>query len=302
MTSQQQPLLSATDIRQLADTLDLRPTKTLGQNYVIDPNTIRRVISAADIKAQEHVLEVGPGLGSLTLGILDTAHTVTAIEIDSPVAALLPETIEQWRPGSTDRLSVINADAMRITGTQILENQPAAATGPPTAIVANLPYNVAVPVMLHLLAELPSIQHGLVMVQQEVAERITAQPGIKIYGVPSVKMAWYADTSYAGTIGTKVFWPAPRITSGLVQFTAKEPPATPVSRQQVFAVIDAAFAQRRKTLRAALSGWAGSPQTAEEILRAAEVDPKARGEVLDITQYIRIAEQYEQYQQRNITP
>ncbi|WP_022869301.1 16S rRNA (adenine(1518)-N(6)/adenine(1519)-N(6))-dimethyltransferase RsmA [Yaniella halotolerans] len=294
MTSEQHALLSASDIRQLADILDLRPTKTLGQNYVIDPNTIRRIVGAAHLAATEHVLEIGPGLGSLTLGILDAAQAVTAIEIDPPVANRLATTVEQWRPDSAERLSVIEADALRITHSEIIEARPAIAEGPPTAIVANLPYNVAVPVMLHILAELPSIQHGLVMVQQEVAERIVAAPGSKIYGVPSVKMGWYAEATSAGNVGTKVFWPAPRITSGLVHFTARQPPATTATRGQVFEVIDAAFAQRRKTLRAALNKWAGSGAEAEELLVAADVDPKARGEILSVEQFARIAEQKQQ--------
>lgn len=291
MTSEHPALLSAADIRQLADILDLRPTKTLGQNYVIDPNTIRRIVGAAHLGATEHVLEIGPGLGSLTLGILDVAQAVTAIEIDPPVASRLATTVEQWRPGSTDRLAVLEADALRIGQDEITAATPPVAPGPPTAIVANLPYNVAVPVMLHILAEVPSIQHGLVMVQQEVAERLIAAPGSKIYGVPSVKMAWYAEATSAGTVGTKVFWPAPRITSGLVHFTARQSPTTTATRTQVFDVIDAAFAQRRKTLRAALSGWAGNGVAAEQILVAADVDPKARGEVLDVEQFARIAEQ-----------
>lgn len=293
MTPEDLPLLSASDIRKLADSLDLRPTKTLGQNYVIDPNTIRRIVNIAKLDPTGHVLEVGPGLGSLTLGLIDQAQAVTAIEIDQPVAAQLPTTVEQWRPGTADRLSVMAADALRITGAEISAAAPEAADGPPSAIVANLPYNVAVPVILHLLAELPSITHGLVMVQHEVAERLTAEPGSKIYGVPSVKMAWYAETTLAGTIGTKVFWPAPRITSGLVHFSARKPPETTVLREQVFEVIDVAFAQRRKTMRAALSTWAGSGAIAEEILVAADVDPKARGEVLDITDFARIAEHYQ---------
>src|SRR5699024_11090743 len=210
------------DIRNLADILDLRPTKTLGQNYVIDRNTIRRIVGAAHLDASEHVLEIGPGLGSLTLGLMDVANAVTAIEIDPPVANRLATTVEAWRPESSHRLSVVEGDALRISRDEIDAARPQAANGPPTAIVANLPYNVAVPVMLHILAELPSIQHGLVMVQQEVAERLVAGPGSKIYGVPSVKMAWYAEATSAGSVGTKVFWPAPRITSGLVHFTARQ--------------------------------------------------------------------------------
>lgn len=292
MTSEpQHTLLSASDIRHLADAIGLRPTKTLGQNYVIDPNTIRRIVATANLQTTEHVLEIGPGLGSLTLGILDAAQAVTAIEIDPPVAAQLATTVETWRSNSADRLSVLEADALSIDGTEIAAAKPVIAEKPPTAIVANLPYNVAVPVLLHILAELPSIEHGLVMVQYEVAERLVAKPGSKIYGVPSVKMAWYGQATLAGTVGTKVFWPAPRIRSGLVYFTAHQPPPTTTSRQQVFEVIDVAFAQRRKTLRAALGNWAGSPAEAEHILTAANVDPKARGEVLDITDFARIAEQ-----------
>lgn len=294
MTSEEHSLLSASDIRKLADILDLRPTKTLGQNYVIDPNTIRRIVGAAHLESTEHVLEIGPGLGSLTLGLMDVAQAVTAIEIDPPVAQRLATTVEQWRPGTSDRLAVMEADALRIRRAEIEAAGPKTADGPPTAIVANLPYNVAVPVMLHILAELPSIEHGLVMVQQEVAERIIASPGSKIYGIPSVKMAWYAEATSAGTVGTKVFWPAPRITSGLVHFTARKPPETSASRALVFEVIDTAFAQRRKTLRAALSSWAGSGVAAEEILVAADVDPKARGEVLSVEQFARIAEQKQQ--------
>lgn len=291
MTSEEHSLLSAADIRNLADILDLRPTKTLGQNYVIDPNTIRRIVGAAHLDASEHVLEIGPGLGSLTLGLMDVAHAVTAIEIDPPVANRLATTVEAWRPESSHRLSVVEGDALRISRDEIDAARPQAANGPPTAIVANLPYNVAVPVMLHILAELPSIQHGLVMVQQEVAERLVAGPGSKIYGVPSVKMAWYGKATSAGAVGTKVFWPAPRITSGLVHFAAEEPPETTATRQEVFDVIDTAFAQRRKTMRAALSQWAGSGAAAEEILVAAGVDPKVRGEVLEIEHFARIAEQ-----------
>lgn len=281
MLDSSKPLLSAADIRQLADEIDLRPTKTLGQNYVIDPNTIRRIISAAELTSTDHVLEVGPGLGSLTLGLLDAAGGVTAVEIDPAPAAHLPTTVATFRPEAADRLNVITADALKITSEQLPVQ--------PTAVVANLPYNVAVPVLLHLLAELPTIRHGLVMVQQEVAERLCAQPGTKIYGVPSAKLAWYAHAEYAGTIGTKVFWPAPRINSGLVRFTARPAPEPAVDRQDTFAVIDAAFAQRRKTLRAALSGWAGTATQAERILHRAGVDPKARGEVVDITGFASIA-------------
>lgn len=290
------PLLSAADIRRIADELDLRPTKTLGQNYVIDPNTIRRIIKAAELGENEHVLEVGPGLGSLTLGILDAAQAVTAVEIDPNPAQRLPQTLTEFRPGTEDRFSVINADALRITREELKAQAPAATDQEPTALVANLPYNVAVPVLLHLLEQLPSITSGLVMVQQEVADRLTAGPGSKIYGVPSAKLAWYAQATMAGAIGTKVFWPAPRIMSGLVYFKAHEHPETSASRAEVFDVIDAAFAQRRKTVRAALNRWAGSGAAAEQAILAAGVDPQARGEVLDIADFARIAENKPQVQ------
>ena len=273
-------LLGAADIRRLAAELDVRPTKTLGQNFVIDGNTIRRIVAAAKIDPAETVLEVGPGLGSLTLGLLDAARHVVAIEIDPKLAARLPETIGEFRPEKAGAFTVVTADALKVTE---LPRQP-------TALVANLPYNVAVPVVLHLLEHFPTLEHGLVMVQDEVADRLAAPPVSKIYGVPSVKAAWYAGLRKAGVIGMNVFWPAPKISSGLVEFIRREPPQTTASRQEVFAVIDAAFAQRRKTVRAALAGWAGSGAEAERILLAAGVDPSARGEVLDVGAFSRIAQ------------
>ncbi|WP_154605114.1 16S rRNA (adenine(1518)-N(6)/adenine(1519)-N(6))-dimethyltransferase RsmA [Arthrobacter sp. AQ5-05] len=275
-----QPLLGATEIRRLAEEIGVRPTKTLGQNFVIDGNTIRRIVAAAKIDPTETVLEVGPGLGSLTLGLLDAAAKVVAVEIDPVLAAKLPSTVAAFRPALAGNLDVVLSDAMRIT------ELPAE----PTALVANLPYNVAVPVVLHLLEHFPSLQHGLVMVQDEVADRMVAGPGSKTYGVPSVKGAWYSQMRKAGVIGMNVFWPAPTISSGLVEFTRREPPVTHASREQVFAVIDAAFAQRRKTLRAALAGWAGGAVEAERFLRMAGVDPSARGEVIDVNAFARIAE------------
>lgn len=274
------PLLGASDIRRLAEEIGVRPTKTLGQNFVIDGNTIRRIVSVAGIHADETVLEVGPGLGSLTLGLLDAAKAVVAVEIDPVLAGKLPETVKAWRPDASDDFHLVLADAMKVTSLPV----------EPTALVANLPYNVAVPVVLHLLQHFPSLRHGLVMVQDEVADRLAAGPGSKTYGVPSVKAAWYSSMRKAGVIGMNVFWPAPKISSGLVSFTRRAAPVTTASREQVFAVIDAAFAQRRKTLRAALAGWAGSAAEAERCLRAAGIDPSARGEVIDISGFARIAE------------
>ncbi len=273
-------LLGATEIRRLAAELEVRPTKTLGQNFVIDGNTIRRIVAAARIDPEETVLEVGPGLGSLTLGLLDAAQRVVAVEIDPKLAERLPQTVDEFRPALTSNLDVVLGDAMRVTELPY----------PPTSLVANLPYNVAVPVVLHLLEHFPSLRHGLVMVQDEVADRLCAGPGNKTYGIPSLKAAWYGRMRKAGVIGMNVFWPAPKIQSGLVSFQRHEPPQTTASRSEVFAAIDAAFAQRRKTLRAALAGWAGGADAAERALRAAGVDPQARGERLVIEDFARIAE------------
>ena len=268
-------LLGPSEIRQLAGRLGIRPTKTLGQNFVHDPNTVRRIVRAADLDPADVVVEVGPGLGSLTFGLLPFVRHLYAVEIDPVLAAALPETA-----GHDARLTVIEGDALKLTGAEFPD--------PPTSLVANLPYNVAVPVVLHLLATLPSLRHGLVMVQKEVADRLTAGPGSKVYGVPSAKLAWYADARPAGRVPPSVFWPVPNVDSGLVAFTRHEPPAA-VPREEVFAVIDAAFAQRRKTLRGALSGWAGGPAAAEEILLAAGIDPGRRGEQLTVAQFARIA-------------
>ncbi|MCW2681877.1 MAG: Dimethyladenosine transferase [Frankiales bacterium] len=271
-------LLTAADVRSLATRLDLRPTKTLGQNFVIDPNTVRRLVRTAGVGVEDVVVEVGPGLGSLTLGLLEVATRVVAVEIDPTLAGELPATVADRLPERADRLEVVLQDALTLTGVP---------GPPPTAFVANLPYNVAVPVLLRLLEHLPSLRTGLVMVQAEVADRLVAPPGSRTYGIPSVKAQWYADVRRAGAIGRNVFWPAPNVDSGLVAFTRREPPVG--DREATFAVVDAAFAQRRKTLRAALAGWAGSAAAAEERLRAAGIDPGARGEVLGVDDFARLA-------------
>jgi 16S rRNA (adenine1518-N6/adenine1519-N6)-dimethyltransferase len=272
------PLLTAPDVRELAARLGLRPTKSLGQNFVIDPNTVRRLVRTAGVGEDDVVVEVGPGLGSLTLGLLPAVSRVVAVEIDPVLAAELPRTVEARLPSYADRLQVLEQDALRLTDVP---------GPPPTAFVANLPYNVAVPVLLRLLENLPSLRTGLVMVQAEVADRLAAPPGSKTYGVPSVKAAWYADVRRAGAVGRNVFWPAPHVDSGLVAFTRRPTPEG--DRAAVFALVDAAFAQRRKTLRAALSGWAGSPDEAERRLRAAGLDPSSRGEVLSVEEFARLA-------------
>jgi 16S rRNA (adenine1518-N6/adenine1519-N6)-dimethyltransferase len=274
------PLLGAAQIRELAARHGIRPTKQWGQNFVIDANTVQRIVRVAGVGAQDCVVEVGPGLGSLTLALLPTAGHVTAVEVDPVLAAALPETVSALAPDLAERLDVVRADAL-----QVVE-----LPGPtPTALVANLPYNVSVPVVLRFLERFPSIQRILVMVQLEVAERLAAAPGSKTYGVPSVKAAWYADVHLAGNVSRSVFWPVPNVDSGLVALDRREPPVTTTSREEVFACVDAAFAQRRKSLRAALAAWAGSPALAEECLVAAGIDPKTRGEQLDVTQFAAIA-------------
>ena len=271
-------LLGPAEVRALAAELDLRPTKQRGQNFVIDPNTVRRIVREAGVGPDDVVVEVGPGLGSLTLALLETGARVVAVEIDPILAGRLPATIADRAPAQADHFSLVEADALRITEIP---------GPPPTALVANLPYNVSVPVLLHLLALLPSLERVLVMVQAEVADRLAAPPGSRTYGVPSVKAAWYADVRRAGAVGRKVFWPEPNVESGLVAMTLREPPSTDVLREDVFALVDAAFSQRRKVLRGVLRGVIDDPSAA---LEAAGIDPMARGESLDIHDFVRLAE------------
>jgi len=275
-------LLTPGDIRELTGRLGVRPSKRLGQNFVIEPGTVRRIAALAALSPADVVLEVGPGLGSLTLALLDAgAGQVVAVEIAPVLAAELPRTIAARAPHLAGRVTVVAADALHVAA----DDLPAS----PSVLVANLPYNVAVPVLLHLLAALPSLRRGLVMVQAEVADRMCAGPGSRVYGTPSVKLAWFAAARPAGPVPRTVFWPVPNVDSRLVAFTRRDPPATTASREEVFAVIDAAFSQRRKTLRAALSGWAGSAQEAERLLRAAGIDPGARGESLGVGEFARLA-------------
>ena len=357
MTATRVRLLGAGDIRGIAGRLGIRPTKKLGQNFVVEPGTVRQIAALAGVRPGDVILEVGPGLGSLTLGLLEamieaaaasrsagatgtvardaaggaagnaeaerdsgiavlgkvneTAGDVAAegggrtdvasgaralpsspgqiptrlvaVEIDPVLASELPRTIAERAPDVADRVTVLTADALALGEKEV--GVPA-----PTVLAANLPYNVAVPVVLHLLAALPSLERGVVMVQAEVADRMCAGPGSRVYGVPSAKLAWYANVRSAGTVPRSVFWPVPNVDSKLVAFTRRDLPATTASREEVFAVIDAAFGQRRKTLRAALAAWAGSPAKAEEALHAAAVDPSARGETLTVTDFARIAQ------------
>ena len=274
-------LLGPADVRRLAADIGLRPSKSRGQNFVIDANTVRRIVRVAGVDNNDVVLEVGPGLGSLTLALLAVVRHVLAVEVDLALATALPQTVADRAPARADRLTAVHADAMSL---QEVEGEQ------PTALVANLPYNVAVPVLLHLLAALPSLTHGLVMVQSEVADRLVAGPGSRTYGAPSVKAAWYADLRRAGSVSRSVFWPVPNVDSALVSLQRHDPPHTTASRTDVFEVVDVAFAQRRKTLRSALASWAGSPARSELLLTTAGVDPAARGEQLGIADFARIAE------------
>jgi 16S rRNA (adenine1518-N6/adenine1519-N6)-dimethyltransferase len=273
-------LLGASQIRELAGRLGVRPTKQWGQNFVIDANTVRRVVRLADLGPGDVVVEIGPGLGSLTLALLAQVGRVVAVEVDPNLAAALPATVAALAPAYSDRLEVILADALTVR--TLPDPQP-------SALVANLPYNISVPVVLSFLEAFPTLRRVLVMVQLEVAERLAAPPGSKTYGIPSLKAAWYGEVRLTGTVSRTVFWPAPNVDSALVTLTRRDPPRTPASRGEVFACIDAAFAQRRKTLRAALAGWAGSATSAEAVLRAAGVDPRIRGEQLDIHAFAAIA-------------
>ncbi len=277
-------LLGAADIRELAARLDVTPTKKLGQNFVTDPNTIRRIVGAAKLTGSETVVEIGPGLGSLTLGLLEVARRVVAVEIDPKLASELESTIAKRAPGLD--FTLVRGDAMKVTELPTASGEMIS----PDALVANLPYNISVPVLLHFLETFDSIQTGLVLVQAEVAHRLAAQPGSKIYGVPSVKLAWYADAVLAGNVGRTIFWPVPNVDSALV-FFAKRPTqlGDESLRLAVFEAIDSAFAQRRKTLRQALADWAGSAADAERILLAAGIDPKLRGEQLNIHDFVAIA-------------
>jgi 16S rRNA (adenine1518-N6/adenine1519-N6)-dimethyltransferase len=272
-------LLGAGEIRSLASELDLRPTKKLGQNFVIDPNTIRKIVAAAQLSSSDKVVEIGPGLGSLTLGLLEKVDQLIAIEFDQKLAGRLGETLKQKAPERS--CQIVKADAMNVTELDF----------EPDALVANLPYNISVPVILHFLESFPSISKVLVLVQSEVAARLVAGAGSKTYGSPSAKLAWYGKATSAGVVSRSIFWPVPNVDSALVYFEKRSTPLPTSLRPEVFRVIDGAFAQRRKTLRQALSAWAGSPDQAEQILVKAGVSPQARGEDLSINEFIEVAKQ-----------
>jgi 16S rRNA (adenine1518-N6/adenine1519-N6)-dimethyltransferase len=270
-------LLGPAEIRDLAELLGIQPTKKLGQNFVIDPNTVRRIVKAAHVVTGETVVEVGPGLGSLTLGLLETGASVVAVEIDKRLAVQLPITVSRMQPDA--QLTVITDDALRVT---VLPDEP-------RVFVANLPYNVSVPVLLHFLEHFESLDRGLVMVQAEVGNRVAAGPGSKVYGSPSIKAAWYGEFSTAGLVSRQVFWPVPNVDSVLVRFERREQPGTVEERRATFALVDAAFQQRRKMLRQSLSSVLGSSAAASDRLIAAGVAPTARGEELTVHDFLAIA-------------
>ena len=275
-------LLDPNSVRRIAAELDLRPTKQRGQNFVVDPNPVRRIVTLSEVTADDVVLEIGPGLGSLTLGLLELGARVVAVEIDERLAGRLMRTVrERLGDDAAERLAVVAEDALTVDELPWV----------PTALVANLPYNVSVPVLLRMLELFPTWETGLVMVQLEVADRLAAKPGSKVYGVPSAKTAWYAETARVGTVPPKVFWPVPNVDSGLVRITRRPAPVSSASREETFRVIDAAFAQRRKMLRAALAGITGSAAASSEIIGRAGIDPQLRGEMLDVTAFAAIAEQ-----------
>lgn len=271
-------LLGAAQIRELAAALDLKPSKSLGQNFVIDSNICTKIVRIAAVGPTDIALEIGPGLGSLTLALLESAASVVAVEIDSRLAGQLPITVANHFK-HPENLTVLNQDALSIQRLSV----------DPTVLVANLPYNVSVPVLLHLLEKFASLRTGVVMVQAEVADRLAAKPGTKDYGIPSVKAAWWADVKGAGSVSRSVFWPAPNVDSKLVSFARRQTPGDEELRRKVFTIIDAAFAQRRKMLRSALSSLYGSSSAAEEILKRADIDPTLRGEALEISSFCAIA-------------
>ncbi|MCV7021981.1 16S rRNA (adenine(1518)-N(6)/adenine(1519)-N(6))-dimethyltransferase RsmA [Mycolicibacterium novocastrense] len=282
-------LLGRTEIRQLAKAIDFRPRKSFGQNFVHDANTVRRIVSASGVHKHDHVLEVGPGLGSLTLALLDRGARVTAVEIDPVLARQLPTTIAEHSHSEINRLTVLNRDILGLRREELGEE--------PTALVANLPYNIAVPALLHLLAEFPSIRTVMVMVQAEVAERLAAEPGGKDYGVPSAKVRFFGKVRRHGMVSPTVFWPIPRVYSGLVGIERYETSPWPTDesfREQVFALIDIAFAQRRKTARNAFAEWAGSGNESARRLLAASIDPSRRGETLSIADFVRLLQRSEE--------
>ncbi len=275
-------LLGPAEVRELAERLGVSPTKKLGQNFVIDPNTVRKIVRLAGVEPGGRAIEVGPGLGSLTLGLLEAGAAVTAIGSDHRLAAELPHTVAAMQPEAVARLSVIRSDALDVTPSDFADT--------PEILVANLPYNVSVPILMHLLEIVPSLRAGLVMVQAEVGHRIAASPGSKEYGAPSAKSAWYGDWRLAGTVSRRIFWPVPGVDSVLVGYARRETPlGSDAERSATFALVNAAFAQRRKMLRQSLQPVLGPLDRAVAAMEAAGVDPAARAEQLGIEDFLAVA-------------
>lgn len=278
-------LLGPAEVRELAERLDISPTKKLGQNFVIDPNTVRKIVRLAGVRAGDSVLEIGPGLGSLTLGILETGAELTAVEIDHRLAGELPATVRAMQPDVGSRFQVICCDALELTSAQL-----AGSSGALTALVANLPYNVSVPILMHLLELVPTLERGLVMVQAEVGHRIAAEPGTKEYGAPSAKSSWYGEWRIAGTVSRRIFWPVPGVDSVLVSYQRSERPlGSEAERVVVFELIGAAFAQRRKMLRQSLQATLGPIDSTVHVLEVAGIDPTLRAEQLAVHDFLAIA-------------
>ena len=278
-------LLGAAEIREIAERIGVNPTKKLGQNFVVDANTCRKIVKTADVSESDVALEIGPGLGSLTLALLEVARHVVAVEIDTRLADELPITVER-HDVSTDRLTIVNKDALEVTELPVA----------PTVLVANLPYNVSVPVLLRFLELFPTLNSGVVMVQSEVADRLAAKPGSKNYGSPSVKASWWADVTLAGNVGRSIFWPVPNVDSSLVKFVRHASPGDEALRLTTFRLIDAAFAQRRKMLRGAIADAVGGSSIAIDLIAEAEIDPDCRGETLVLADYLALAHAFARHQ------
>jgi len=278
-------LLGAAEIREIAERIGVNPTKKLGQNFVVDANTCRKIVKTADVSESDVALEIGPGLGSLTLALLEVARHVVAVEIDTRLADELPITVER-HDVSTDRLTIVNKDALEVTELPVA----------PTVLVANLPYNVSVPVLLRFLELFPTLNSGVVMVQSEVADRLAAKPGSKNYGSPSVKASWWADVTLAGNVGRSIFWPVPNVDSSLVKFVRHASPGDEALRLTTFRLIDAAFAQRRKMLRGAIADAVGGSSIAIDLIAEAGIDPDCRGETLVLADYLALAHAFARHQ------
>ena len=268
--------LSPRQVRELLDEHGLAPSRALGQNFVADPNTVRRIARLAEVGDGDQVVEIGPGLGSLTLALVETGARVTAVELDRHLLAPLRSVVEPHG------VQVVHGDAMRLDWDDLLTS--AGTPGRPWGLVANLPYNVATPLVLDLLEHVPAIERMLVMVQREVGERLAARPGSKAYGIPSVKVAYRADAAVVGRVPPTVFIPPPRVESALVRLRRLAAPRVDAPPERLYQLVDAGFGQRRKMLRRSLAGLVDAAGFDE-----AGVRPEARAEELDLAAWGRLA-------------